>query len=61
MTIVRYDQAQRADENQALIEKVFVEPDAARPAGLRYAGFRLADVVSFVHVAAIDPTTGRIR
>jgi hypothetical protein len=59
VTIVRYTtKPDRADENQALIEKVFVELDAARPAGLRYASFRLADAVSFVHVAAIDTDDG---
>jgi hypothetical protein len=59
VTIVRYTtKPERADENQALVEKVFVELDAARPAGLRYATFRLADTVSFVHVAAIDTEDG---
>ena len=37
-TIVRYrTKPDRADENQALVEKVFAELDADRPAGLRYA------------------------
>ena len=52
MTVVRYrTKAGRGDENQALIEKVFAELDGNRPDGLRYAAFRLADGVSFVHVA----------
>ena len=40
------------------IEKVFAELDASRPDGLRYASFRLADGVSFVHVAAVDTDDG---
>src|SRR3954471_18928126 len=59
VTVVRYTtKPERADENQALIEKVFVELDAERPSGLRSASFRLADAVSFVHVAAIDADDG---
>ena len=59
VTIVRYTtKSDRADENQALVEKVFADLDEARPAGLRYASFRLADGVSFVHVAAVDTDDG---
>jgi hypothetical protein len=59
VTIVRYTtKPDRADENQALIEKVFVELDATHPAGLQYASFRLADGVSFVHVAAVETDDG---
>jgi hypothetical protein len=59
VTVVRYTtKPERADENQALIEKVFIELDADRPAGLRYASYRLADGVSFVHVAAVDTDDG---
>jgi hypothetical protein len=59
VAIVRYkSKPDRADENQALIEKVFVELDADRPAGLRYASFRLADGVTFVHVAAVETDDG---
>jgi hypothetical protein len=59
VAIVRYkSKPDRADENQALIEKVFAELDAAGPAGLRYASFRLADGVSFVHVASIETDDG---
>jgi hypothetical protein len=57
-TVVRYTtRPERADENQALIEKVFVDLAAAAPAGLRYASYRLADGVSFVHVAAVEGET----
>ena len=48
----------RAEENQALVEKVFGELDAERPEGLRYATLRLADGVSFVHVASIETDDG---
>lgn len=39
-----------ADENQRLIEAVFRKLAEARPDGLGYAVFRLADGVTFVHV-----------
>lgn len=39
-----------AEENQRLVENVFAELAAKDPGGLRYAAFRLADGVSFVHV-----------
>ena len=59
VTVVRYrTKPDRADENQALIEKVFAELDAAAPPGLRYASFRLDDGVSFVHVAEVDTDDG---
>ncbi|HXQ43011.1 MAG TPA: hypothetical protein VN816_00090 [Acidimicrobiales bacterium] len=59
VTVVRYrTKPDRAEENQALIEKVFGQLDADRPAGLRYASFRLADGVSFVHVASIETDDG---
>jgi hypothetical protein len=52
--IVRYrPQADRADENQALVEAVFAELDAADPGGVRYATYRLADG-TFVHIADVE-------
>jgi hypothetical protein len=58
-TIVRYQtKPDRADENQALIERVFAELATTRPEGLRYVSFRLADGVSFVHVASVDTVDG---
>jgi quinol monooxygenase YgiN len=51
--IVRYrTRPEAAEENQRLVEKVFAELGAEEPGGLRYAAFRLADGVSFVHVVA---------
>ena len=59
VTVVRYKtKPDRADENQALIEQVFAELDAERPEGLRYLNLRLADGVSFVHVASIETPDG---
>jgi hypothetical protein len=59
VAVVRYTtKPDRADENEALIEKVFAELEAERPVGLRYASFRLADRVSFVHIAEIDTADG---
>jgi hypothetical protein len=59
VTVVRYQtKADRADENQALIEKVFAELGASQPEGLRYASLRLADGVSFVHISATDTPDG---
>ena len=51
--VVRYRAtAEAAGENQRLIEAVFAELEATRPPGLEYAVYRLADGVTFVHVAA---------
>jgi hypothetical protein len=50
-TVVRYQaKADRADENQGLIEKVFADLDARQPDGFTYKVFRLEDGVSFVRV-----------
>jgi hypothetical protein len=57
--VVRYQtKKDSADENQRLIEKVFQELNGSDPGGLRYASFRLADGVSFVHVASIETADG---
>lgn len=59
IVVVRYTtEADKAEENQGLVEKVFAELNADRPAGLRYATFRLEDGVRFVHVAAVDTDDG---
>lgn len=57
--VVRYEtKPDRADENQRLVERVFAELNDRNPGGIRYATFRLADGVSFVHVASIDTDDG---
>jgi hypothetical protein len=49
--VVRYQtKAQRADENQQLIEAVFADLDERQPEGFTYKVFRLEDGVSFIHV-----------
>jgi hypothetical protein len=59
IVVVRYTtQPDQADVNQGLVEKVFAELNADRPAGLRYATFKLEDGVSFVHVASVDTDDG---
>ena len=51
-TVVRYQaKPERADENQGLIEAVFADLAERQPKGFTYQAFRLADGVSFVHVA----------
>lgn len=53
--VIRYQtKPYAADENQRLIENVFAELAVKTPAGLRYSSFRLADGVTFVHVADGD-------
>jgi hypothetical protein len=53
--VVRYEtRGDVADRNQELIEQVFAELNARDPGGLRYTAARLADRVSFVHVAVFD-------
>ena len=44
----------RADENAELVERVFEVLNEKESEGIRYATFRLADGVSFVHVAETD-------
>lgn len=54
-TVIRYrTKPERADENQKLIEDVFAELAERRPAGLRYASYRLGDGTSFTHVVTVD-------
>ena len=51
-TVVRYTvRPGRAEENEALVRAVYAELAEVRPAGFRYATYRLDDGVSFVHVA----------
>ena len=53
--VIRYTtKPESADENERLIRAVFAELAQSKPDGLRYAAFRLADGVSFLHVAVLD-------
>ena len=55
MVVVRYEtRGEAAEENERLVRRVFAELAEQRPDGLRYATFRLADGVSFVHLAVVE-------
>lgn len=57
--IVRYKvKADRAEENEAYVKKVFEELKQTGPPGLRYATFKQEDGVSFVHIASIETEDG---
>ena len=56
-TMVRYKvKAERAAENERYIAQVFEQLKGERPAGIRYATFKLDDGVSFVHIVSYDKT-----
>ena len=58
--MVRYRvKADRAAENQSYIEAVFAELAQKKPAGIRYATFKLDDGVSFIHIASIETADGK--
>jgi hypothetical protein len=53
--MVRYRvKPERASENQEYVSKVFEQLEREKPAGIRYASFKLNDGVSFVHIASIE-------
>jgi hypothetical protein len=53
--MVRYKTSEaQAATNETLVHAVFDELRSRQPAGLRYATYRLADGVSFVHIATLD-------
>lgn len=53
--MVRYQvRPDAAAENERLIKQVFEQLARERPAGVRYQSIKLADGVSFVHVASYD-------
>jgi hypothetical protein len=53
--IVRYvTRPESAEENQALIERVYAALVEARPSGIQYTTYRLQDGVSFLHIAQLD-------
>jgi hypothetical protein len=50
--VVRYETTpEMAEENARLVSAVYAELAQVQPDGLRYTTFRLADGVTFVHVA----------
>jgi hypothetical protein len=57
--MVRYKvRPERVEENEELVRAVYAEIHRTKPAGLRYATFRLDDGVSFVHLAATESENG---
>jgi quinol monooxygenase YgiN len=57
--MVRYKvKPDRAAENERYVKTVFEQLNRNRPSGLRYATFKLADGVSFVHIASHEAADG---
>jgi hypothetical protein len=57
--MVRYKvKADRAAENEGYIARVFEQLEREKPSGLRYASFKLADGVSFVHIVSYEAADG---
>jgi hypothetical protein len=53
--LVRYKTSQAsAEENVARVSAVFEELRSRKPEGIRYATYRLADGVSFLHIATVE-------
>ena len=53
--MVRYKTSEaQAGANESLVRAVFTELRARAPEGLRYASYRLADGVTFVHLATLE-------
>ncbi|HKY40384.1 MAG TPA: hypothetical protein VJN18_30835 [Polyangiaceae bacterium] len=53
--MVRYKTTEaHAEANEVLVRAVFDELRALAPEGLRYASYRLADGVTFVHLATLQ-------
>jgi hypothetical protein len=57
--IIRYKvKPARVAENEKLVRAVYDEVHQARPAGFRYATFRLDDGQTFVHLASHETSDG---
>jgi hypothetical protein len=58
--MVRYKvKPERASENEGYIARVFEQLEREKPAGVRYASFKLEDGVSFVHIVSNEAVDGR--
>jgi quinol monooxygenase YgiN len=57
--MVRYKTSspETSDKNAALVRAVFEELRAKAPGGIRYASYRMADGVTFVHIATHEGAT----
>jgi hypothetical protein len=54
VVLVRYEtRTDTAEDNQSLVEGVYAELAEERPENLRYLTLRLADGVTFVHLAVL--------
>lgn len=49
----------RAAENERYIQEVFAALARDRPAGIRYASFKLDDGLRFVHLASVETDDGQ--
>jgi hypothetical protein len=59
MIMVRYKtKPDKAVENTQLVENVFKDLQKNSPEGVRYVTLRLADGVTFVHIASIETADG---
>ena len=57
--MVRYKtKPERSAENEDFIKKVFAALDKTKPNGVQYSSYKLADGVSFVHVASYEMEDG---
>jgi hypothetical protein len=57
--MVRYKvKPDRVAENENLIEQVFEQLSREKPAGVRYAAFKLTDGASFIHIVSIETPDG---
>lgn len=57
--IVRYKvKPDQGDANEQLVKRVFEELKQLAPPGLRYGTLRLADGVTFVHIASVETEDG---
>lgn len=57
--LIRYRlKPEHAARNDELLGAVFDELVRVKPAGLRYAAYKLSDGVSYVHLVALEPQAG---
>jgi hypothetical protein len=57
--MVRYTvKPDQVEDNERRVKAVFAQLDRDKPAGLRYATFKLPDGVSFMHIASIETSDG---
>jgi hypothetical protein len=58
--MVRYTvKPDQVETNEELVRAVYEELGRTAPDGLRYATFKQADGVSFVHIATVDAADGQ--